>query len=45
MLVPRSKYLKQLDDLSVAMEDLGQKTIADVMAAGLALAKGDTEAA
>mgnify|MGYP000203971674 FL=1 len=30
MLVPRSKYLKQLDDLSVAMEDLGQKTIADV---------------
>ena len=45
MLVPRSKYLKQLDDLSVAMEDLGQKTIADVTAAGLALAKGDTEAA
>ena len=45
MLVPRSKYLKQLDDLSVAMEDLGQKTIADVTAAGLALAKGDVEAA
>ena len=45
MLVPRSKYLKQLDDLSVAMEDLGQKTIADVTAAGLALAKGDAEAA
>ena len=45
MLVPRSKYLKQLDDLSAAMDDLGQKTIADVTAAGLALAKGDTEAA
>lgn len=27
------------------MEDLGQKTIADVTAAGLALAKGDAEAA
>ena len=45
MLVPRSKYLEQLDDLSAAMDDLGQKTIADVTAAGLALAKGDTEAA
>ena len=45
MVVARSKYLKQLDDLAAAMEDLGQKTVADVTAAGLALAKGDVEAA
>ncbi len=45
MIVARSKYLKQLDELAQAMDRLGEKTVADVTQAGLALAKGDAAAA
>lgn len=45
MMVARSKYLKQLDELAQAMNRLGEKTVADVTQAGLALVKGDSSAA
>ncbi len=45
MMVARSKYLKQLDELAQAMDRLAEKAVADVTQAGLALAKGDASAA
>lgn len=44
-MVARSRYLQQLQDLAQAMGRLGDKTVADVTAAGLALAKSDAAAA
>ena len=40
----RSKYIEQLEELESCVRRLGEKTVADVRAAGLALA-GDAGAA
>lgn len=45
MVMARSRYLQQLQDLAQAMCRLGDKAVADVTASGLALAKGDAAAA